>query len=147
MDALVPFGSLTGLRREMDRLFDRFFERETFKLPELQEWTPSVEVSENKDKVIVKAEVPGIDPKEIEITAEDPNHLTIKGEKKHEKEEKGEHYYRAERSYGAFARTVRLPASVDPAKAEATFKNGVVTITLTKAPAASGKTIPVKAAA
>lgn len=147
MREVVPFGGLTGLRREMERLFDRFFDGEVLELPDFGAWSPKVEVSENKDKVIVKAEVPGIEAKDLEVSSEDPRRLTIKGEKKQEKEEKGEHYYRSERSYGAFSRTILLPAPVDAGKAEASFKNGVVTITLPKAAGAVGKTIPVKSAA
>jgi HSP20 family protein len=147
MRELVPFGGLGGLRREVERLFDRFFDGEVLELGELGAWSPKIEVSENKDKVIVKAEVPGIEAKEIEVSAEDPRRLTIKGEKKQEKEEKGEHHYRSERTYGAFSRTIFLPAPVDAAKAEASFKNGVVTITLPKAAGAAGKAIPVKTAA
>ena len=71
--------------------------------------------------------------------------LTIKGEKKQEKESKDEHYYRMERSHGAFARTLRLPAAVDGSKVTAGFKNGVLTVTLPKAPGANGTQIPVKA--
>jgi HSP20 family protein len=72
--------------------------------------------------------------------------LTLKGEKKLEQEEKEEHYYRAERTYGAFARAIRLPAPVDGSKVAATFKNGLLTVTLPKAAAAKSNTIPIKAA-
>lgn len=71
--------------------------------------------------------------------------LTVKGEKKPETEEKDEQFYRSERTYGSFARTVRLPATVDGGKVTAAHKNGVLTITLPKAPAAKGNTIPIKA--
>jgi HSP20 family protein len=71
--------------------------------------------------------------------------LTLKGEKKHEKEQKDEHYYRMERSYGAFVRAVRLPAPADGSKVTASFKNGLLTVTLPKAPTAKGTTIPIKA--
>jgi HSP20 family protein len=95
---------------------------------------------------MVKAEVPGMDAKDIELSLHGEV-LTLKGEKKQEKEteEKNEHYYRIERSYGAFARAIRLPASVDGSKVTATFKNGLLTVTLPKAPAAKGTTIPIKA--
>jgi HSP20 family protein len=132
-----------SLRREMDRLFDRFFEPLPEDLVALGEWSPKVDVSDTKDAVVVKAEVPGIDPKEIQVSLQDQM-LTIKGEKKQEKEEKDSHYYRMERSYGAFVRSIRVPAPVDGAKVSATFKNGVVTVTLPKTPAAKGTTIPVK---
>ena len=110
------------------------------------EWAPALDVSETKDAVMVKAEVPGMDPKEIQLSLEDQL-LTLKGEKKQEKEEKDEkeHYYRSERSYGAFVRTVRLPATVDGSKVTATFKNGLLKVTLPKAATAKGTTIPIKA--
>lgn len=145
MRAIAPFSGLSTLRREMDRLFDRFAD---FDLPELRwsgEWTPALDVSETKDAIIVKAEVPGIDPSKIEVTLEE-GLLTIKGEKTEEKEAKDEQVYRRERVYGAFARAVRLPTTVDANKVDATFKNGVLTVTLPKTPAAKGKTIQVKAA-
>jgi HSP20 family protein len=146
MRALVPFTGFTGLRREMDRLFDRFLEGETMELPAFGEWMPKVDVSENKDQVTVKADVPGIDAKKLDVSVED-DVLTIRGEKTEEKEEKGEHTHRRERSYGAFVRSVRLPGPVDATKAEATFKDGVVTVKLAKAARAKGTTIAVKAAA
>jgi HSP20 family protein len=93
---------------------------------------------------MVKAEIPGMDPKEIQLSLQDQV-LTLKGEKKQEKEEKDEHYYRAERSYGTFVRAVRLPTPVDGSKVAATFKNGLLTVTLPKAPTAKGTTIPIKA--
>ncbi|HEY8368057.1 MAG TPA: Hsp20/alpha crystallin family protein, partial [Thermodesulfobacteriota bacterium] len=93
MRAIAPFSGLSTLRREMDRLFDRFAD---FDLPELRwggEWTPALDVSETKDAIIVKAEVPGIDPSKIEVTLEE-GLLTIKGEKTEEKEAKDEQVYR-----------------------------------------------------
>ena len=140
MPALMPW---TPWKKEMDRFFDRFFDME---LPELRmtgEWMPTVDLAETKDALVVKAEIPGIEPKEINLTLQDQV-LVIKGEKKQEKEEKDEHYYRAERTYGAFARTIRLPAPVDGSKVTATFKHGVLMVTLPKAPAAKGTTIPIK---
>jgi HSP20 family protein len=128
----------------MDRLFDRFWEGDLPQLPSMGDWAPALDVSETKDSVMVKAEVPGMDPKDIALSLQDQV-LTLKGEKKQEKEEKDEHYYRAERSYGAFARAIRLPAPVDASKVTATFKHGLLTVTLPKAPAAKGATIPIKA--
>ncbi|MBI3455302.1 MAG: Hsp20/alpha crystallin family protein [Candidatus Rokubacteria bacterium] len=145
MQALTPWSGLTSLRKEMDRLFERFWDLDFPELPgALGEWSPKVDLSETKDTLVVKAEIAGIDPKEIQVSLQDQI-LTIKGEKKQEKEEKDEHYYRVERSYGAFARTVRLPVPVDGSKVTAAFKNGLLTITLPKTPAAKGTTIPIKA--
>jgi HSP20 family protein len=144
MRALTPWSGLSTMRKEMDRLFDRFWEGDFPHLPSLGEWTPALDVSETKDAVMVKAEVPGMDAQDIQLSLQDQV-LTLKGEKKQEKEEKDEHYYRAERSYGAFVRTLRLPAPVDGSKVTASFKNGLLTVTLPKAPTAKGTTIPIKA--
>ena len=92
----------------------------------------------------MKAEIPGMDPQDITVALENQM-LTLKGEKRLEKEEKDEHYHRMERTYGTFARTVRLPIAVDGSKVTAAFKNGLLTVTLPKAPGAKGSTIPVKA--
>lgn len=145
MTQLMPWTGLGGLRKEMDRLFDRFWDVDLPGLPApFGEWAPSLDLAETKDALVVKAEVPGIDPKEIQLSLQGEV-LTIKGEKKQEKEEKDEHYYRVERTYGAFARTMRLPVAVDGGKVTASFKNGLLTITLPKAPTARGTTIPIKA--
>ncbi|AEH44005.1 heat shock protein Hsp20 [Thermodesulfatator indicus DSM 15286] len=143
MPELVPFRPLRELKREMDRLWTEFFGKET--LPEVfeAEWVPALDVSETQDAVIVRADVPGIDPNELEITVSG-NTLTIRGEKKQEREEKGENFYRIERSYGSFVRSIQLPADVDTDKVEATYKNGVLKIVLPKKAEAKGKQIPVK---
>ncbi len=145
MRALAPLSGLSTIRKEMDRLFERFLEPEFPELPVFGEFTPTLDVSDTKDAVVVKAEVPGIEPKDIQVELQEQV-LTIRGEKKEEKEEKGETYYRRERAYGAFARSVRIPAAVDRNKVNATFKNGVLTVTLPKAPEAKGTAIPIKAA-
>jgi HSP20 family protein len=144
MRALTPWTGLSTMRKEMDRLFDRLWEGDLPQLPSMGDWAPALDVSETKDSVMVKAEVPGMDPTDIALSLQEQV-LTLKGEKKQEKEEKDEHYYRAERSYGAFARAIRLPAPVDASKVTATFKHGLLTVTLPKAPAAKGATIPIKA--
>lgn len=143
MRALAPWTGM-GLRREMDRLFERFFEAPWAELPALGDWTPALDLTEGKEAFVVKAELPGVEPGEIGVTLEG-DLLTIKGEKEAKKEEKDERAHRTERTWGAFMRTIRLPAPVDAAKVAATFKNGVVTVTLPKAPGAKGTTIPLKA--
>ncbi|OGL05318.1 MAG: molecular chaperone [Candidatus Rokubacteria bacterium RIFCSPLOWO2_02_FULL_68_19] len=145
MKALAPWTGFTTLQKEIDRLFERFWEPRWDEFPALAgEWTPSLDLSETKDALVVKAEIPGIEPKEIEVSLQDQV-LTIKGEKRQEKEEKDEHYFRMERSYGGFVRSIRLPVPVDGSKVSATFKNGLLTVKLPKTPAAKGTTIPVKA--
>jgi HSP20 family protein len=143
MRALTPWSGAAALKKEMERFFDRFWDLELPELPTLGEWMPKMDLAETKDALVVKAEIPGIEPKEIVLTLQDQV-LTIKGEKRQEKEEKDEHYFRAERSYGAFARSLRLPVPVDGSKVTANFKNGVLAVTLPKTPAAKGTTIPIK---
>ena len=140
MAAITPW---TGFKREVDRLVDRM--TGDWDLPEfkpLGDWMPRLDISESKDAYLVKAEIPGIDPKEIQVSV-DNGVLTVKGEKKQEKEQKDEHYYRLERSYGSFARSVRLPGPVEGGKVSAASKNGVLTVSLPKAAAAKGSQIPV----
>jgi HSP20 family protein len=144
MRALLPWTGMGSLKQEMDRVFDRFLEGRWDEFPSLGEWTPQMDISETKDSLVTKVEVPGMESKDIQISLQD-NLLTIKGEKRHEKEEKDEHYHRVERAYGSFTRSVRLPVAVDAAKVTATFKNGLLTVTLPKTPSARGTTIPVKA--
>ena len=96
------------------------------------EWTPRLDVTETEKTVEVKAELPGLERKDIEITL-DRGLLVIRGEKKEEKEEKGRYYHRVERRHGTFCRTVELPAVVKEEKIEATFKDGILTVTLPKA--------------
>jgi HSP20 family protein len=95
------------------------------------EWLPLVDVSETDAAVRVTAELPGVQTKDVDISLTD-DLLTIRGEKKSEQSETKRDYHRVERSYGTFTRTVRLPAAVDTDKVEATFKEGVLTITMPK---------------
>jgi HSP20 family protein len=145
MRALVPTNGLTTLRKEMDRLFDRIWEGGVPEVTSpLGEWTPAIDIFETGDMVIVKAEVPGIEPKDIQVTLNNQL-LTIAGEKKFEKQEKDEKFYRMERSSGSFARSIHIPIAVDAGKVLATFKNGLLKIELPKTAAAKGTAIPVKA--
>jgi HSP20 family protein len=127
----------------MELLFDRFFEPDNGESFAMGEWTPKLDLTENKDALIVKVEVPAIEPKEIQVSLLE-SVLTVKGEKKEEKEDKDEKYYRVERTYGSFSRSVRLPVPVDEGKVSATFKNGLLTVTLPKTPAARSTAIPIK---
>jgi HSP20 family protein len=143
MKTLVPWRGMANLRDEMDRMFERFGETRWPDVFGAGEWAPSMDVAETKEALVVKLEVPGLDPKEIQLELQE-NLLTVKGEKKQEKEEKDERYHRVERTYGAFARTVRLPVAVDGSKVTATFKNGLLTVTLPKTLAAKGNPIQIK---
>jgi HSP20 family protein len=140
-----PFREVTRLRNEMDRLWDDYFGpgRRAFR-PLEEAWMPAVDVAEAADKITVKAEIPGMEAKDIEISMVGDT-LSIKGEKKSEREEKDENYHMVERTYGSFNRTMKLPAAVDPDKVEATYKNGVLTVTLPKQEEVKPKAIEIKA--
>ena len=139
-----PFRELERMRREMDRLWDSFFEgRPGKKVEEVAEWSPTLDVSETKNDLVVKAEIPGIDPKDIDISLANEM-LTIKGEKKQEKEEQEENYHLAERSYGSFARTIRLPREVQSDKISASYRNGILKVTLPKSEEAKKKEVKIK---
>jgi HSP20 family protein len=140
---LRPFRELSTLRDEMDRLWEHFFGELPTLEPVRREWAPSLDVSETKNNIVVKAEVPGLEPKDIDISLTG-GVLTIKGEKKQEKEEKDENYHRIERSYGTFTRSVRVPQEVQSDKIEATYKDGVLKITLPKSEEAKKKEIKIK---
>jgi HSP20 family molecular chaperone IbpA len=99
--------------------------------------------NETNDSIIVKAELPGVDPKGVDISISGDN-LTIKGEKTEEKEEKGKHFHRVERSYGSFSRTISLPKSVNIDAVRAEYKNGILEINLPKIEEAKAKKIEVK---
>lgn len=139
-----PDRSAVDLWREMDNVFDRFFG--DMRWPDrtmTRQFVPALDVSETDGEFVVKAELPGIDPNEVNIDLTG-NLLTIKGEKKHEKEEKGDGYCRMERSYGAFSRSFQLPSEVEQDKIEAHYKNGVLDLRLPKAESAKRKSIKIE---
>ena len=144
-----PFSSL---RAEMDSLFDSFMSG----LPAFPAMfgtsgdrgfalTPQMDVRETDKEIVVEAELPGIDEKDVSLALQD-GVLTIRGEKKHEHDEERENYRMMERRYGSFQRSLRLPDTVDEDRVEARFDNGVLTVSLPKRPEAIGKqrTIPIK---
>jgi HSP20 family protein len=125
-----PFGLL---RQEMNTLFDNFsrgFDMEPF-MGRFGTFSPSVDVKESDKEIKVSAELPGMEDKDIDVSLTKDS-LTIKGEKKEEKEDKGKDFYRMERSYGSFTRTVPLPSEIDTEKVKAEFRKGVLTVTLPK---------------
>ncbi|MFQ5963360.1 MAG: Hsp20/alpha crystallin family protein [Candidatus Scalinduaceae bacterium] len=132
--------TFTSLQKEMNRLFEDFFGREDALHARHY---PLLDVSETNDNIIVKAELPGVDPKAVDISIAGDN-LTIRGEKKEEKEEKGKHFHRIERSSGSFSRTINLPASVDSNKVQAEYKDGILKINLPKKEETKAKKIEVK---
>ena len=142
----------SALRAEMDSLFDSFvgglpaFPRMFGTSGDLGfALTPHMDVKETDKEIVVEAELPGIDEKDVSLALQD-GVLTIRGEKKHEHDEEKEGYRMTERRYGSFQRSVRLPDTVDEDKVEASFNNGVLKVSLPKLPEAVGKqrTIPIK---
>lgn len=145
MSSLIPWRSeVNRLRGEMERLYDRFFDLRPFHQAEEGEWIPSVDVSETAREVIVKAEIPGMEAKDIKVSLEG-GMLFIKGERKQEKEEQDENFHRIERSYGSFYRSIRLPSEVDPDQVKATYKKGILKINLPKTEKEARKKIEVTA--
>ncbi len=136
-DKLPVFSSFQD---EMNRVLDNFFNRES---SYGTDWRPVVDVAETENDIIVKAEIPGIDPKDIDVSITGDK-LTLKGEKKEEKENTGKCYHRVESSYGSFKRVITLPASVDVDKVAAEGKNGILEITLPKKEESKAKKINVK---
>ncbi|MGH7393808.1 MAG: Hsp20/alpha crystallin family protein [Candidatus Rokuibacteriota bacterium] len=138
-----PMREIARLEREMEEMLGRlpqwpWGDRE-------RGWAPAVDMIDQKDEIVLRADLPGLDEKDIEVTVHDGT-LTVRGERKEEKEEKKEGYYYSERSYGTFTRTLMLPTGVDPDKVKATFSKGVLEIHLPKAKEAKGKKVEVKAA-
>ena len=129
-----------GFSREVDRLLSDIFSRDTFRLG--GEWAPVVDMSETKDEMIVRAEVPGMAKEDITVTLQD-NVLTLRGEKKEEKRELDATFHRIERSYGSFVRSFTLPTLVQVEKVVATYKDGVLTVTLPKAEEVKPKEISI----
>ena len=125
------------MQREMNRVFDSFMRNwDVDALPAVNSsFSPHLDVTEDAKAFTVTAELPGMSDKDIDLSMTGDT-LTIRGEKKEEKEEKGKNYFYSERSYGSFSRSIPMPRQIDAAKVAATFKKGVLTITLPKTAAA-----------
>ncbi|MGM0545198.1 MAG: Hsp20/alpha crystallin family protein [Bacteroidota bacterium] len=137
---------VNNLRREMDRIFNelipfswRFDDSEVA----MRTWTPTTDMFETDGEYIVEVELPGLTKKDIQINCQD-NVLTIEGERKQEKEEEHPEYLRSERSYGTFKRSIILPTSILEDKVKATFKEGVLKVTVPKAEKSKRKSVPIE---
>lgn len=137
-----PFREFSLLRTEMDRLFDTMLGRYPKERAE-GFWSPLVDVEETKDNIIARVELPGMKKEDIKVTLVD-NILTVSGERKHSAEEKGKTYYRIERAYGKFQRTVELPTEVVADKAKATYKDGILELVIPKSEKAKEKEITIE---
>jgi HSP20 family protein len=127
----------TGLRVFQDSLSRLLSE------PTSRPWSPPVDIYETENELVLKADVPEIDPKNVAIQMENGT-LTVKGERRFEEQRNGRGFHRIERGYGSFVRAFSLPDTVDPEKVKADYKNGVLTITLPKKEVAKPKTVNVE---
>ena len=139
-----PFGrDFMTLANRFNRAFEQHLgddDRESVSL-----WRPAVDIFEEKDNVVIKAELPGMNKDDIDLRVEN-NVLTLTGQRKREKEVTEDGYFRSERAYGTFSRSFTLPTTVDVSKIEASYKDGVLSVNLPKAEEAKPKQIDVKVA-
>lgn len=140
--SLSPWQGFETLRRRMERIFDEFLPMDSEEVKQSR-WLPVVDVSENNDHYTIHAELPGMSKKDVKITLQD-DVLTISGEKNLDREEKNKTYHLLERAYGQFNRSFTLPSKVEADKIKADFKDGVLNITVPKAPEAKAKEIEIK---
>jgi HSP20 family protein len=147
---LEPGGlaTLADFRNEMNRLFEGFFSRPMATLPswfetaEPGQWLPAIDLSETDTQIHVRAELPGIDPKDVDVSVSE-DRLVISGEKKSSKEQTGEGWMHRESHYGSFSRSIPLPEPVEPSKVTARSDKGVLMVELTKAPSSASRKVPV----
>jgi len=159
--SLIPFrtkrasgmeaGSLATLadfRNEMNRLFEGFFSRPIaampswFETPEPGQWLPAIDLSESDTQIRVRAELPGIDPKDVDVSVSE-DRLVISGVKKTSTEQAGEGWTHCESHYGSFSRAIPLPDAVEPSKVTARYDKGVLLVELTKSPSSTSRKVPV----
>jgi HSP20 family protein len=150
-----PFAFMRRFAEEMDRLFADFGVGASSLLPRLElpferagaapaAWSPTVEVAERGGKLVVRADLPGLSKNDVQVEVTE-DEIRIRGERRHEREEKRKGFYRSERSYGSFYRAIPLPEGVDPEQAKASFRNGVLEVTLPAPPApAKGRRIAIE---
>jgi HSP20 family protein len=145
-----PFAEMARWERDLERRFENLvsatrpslFRGRSSSMSDLEIQEPAVDLYEEDDRIVVQAEMPGMSKDDIQISVTD-NILTIRGEKTKEKADKGKDYYRSERVYGTFLKTLPLPAEINPDKVEAKFNNGVLEIRLPKSEAAKKKQIKI----
>jgi HSP20 family protein len=141
MKTSTPFRGQATLQDQINRLFNDAFER-TGEESDLTSWAPAVDIYENEHELVVKADLPDVDPKDLDIRVEN-NILTIRGERKFQKKVDESNYLRVERTYGAFSRSFALANTVNPEAIKADHHNGVLTLTVPKREEAKPKQIKV----
>ena len=141
-----PFADMQDLQKEMNRFLGVFSGR-TDRGATLQEtsWAPTADIHETKDELVAVLELPGVNQKDVEISLVGDS-LTIRGERRREDQVGEENYYRVERSYGPFTRTLLLPSIVDVDRIKAVYKNGLLEIRLPKREEAKSRPIPIEGA-
>jgi HSP20 family protein len=139
-----PFRDLRTLQDEMNRLFSGTFSRGSQDEVLRGAWSPSVDIFENKNEIVLEAELPGMTAEDVNISIEN-NVLTLHGERKFEKKDESDNFHRVERSYGSFTRSFTLPPTVSSENANAEFNNGVLRLTLAKREEAKPRRIEIKA--
>lgn len=139
-------GPFQQFHREMDQLMQRFFSDfdQGTASSSMASWTPRVDVEEDDKQYIVKADLPGVDPKDVDISVTE-NSLVVRGHKKEEKEEKKKNYHRVERFEGQFYREIPLARGIDAEKIQAKSANGTVTVTIPKVAQAQTKKVAIQA--
>lgn len=140
-----PFRNLSSLHNRLDRLFEDSFGRLSGGWGEALErsaWAPAVDIHETPDALVLRADLPGVNPKDVDIEVENST-LTLKGERKFESDVKDDNYQRMERVHGSFLRSFTLPRTVDADKVEGSYRNGVLEVKLPKKPEAKPKQIKV----
>lgn len=140
-----PFRGVATLQDQINRLFNDAFERKGEE-SSLSAWAPAVDIYETEQELVVKADLPDVDPQDLDIRVEN-NLLAIRGERKFEKKVSEENYLRVERSYGSFARSFTLANTVNSEAIKADYQNGVLTLTIPKREEAKPKQIKVKVTA
>ena len=141
-----PFRDMTILQNQMNRLFEDALHTWPTESDSTSVWSPTADIYETDNDLILQADLPGIDPKQIDVRVEN-NMLTIRGERCFEPKVKQENFHRVERSYGTFSRSFTLNTAVDSEKVQANYKNGVLSITLPKAEQAKPKRIQIAGSA
>jgi HSP20 family protein len=147
MKSIIPWrerngGALAHLQNEMENLFHRFV-GEPLEEFGMKAWTPRVDVEETDKEILVKVDLPGVEPKDIDISVTEGT-LILKGERKEEREDKNKNFHRVERLVGQFYRELPLPPAADPERITAASAKGVITITIPKKATAQPKKIAVK---
>ncbi len=138
-----PFRELRGLQDEMNRLFLTNYARPDDRELARGAWSPNVDIFENKDQLVLEAELPGLKPEDVNVSIEN-NVLTIHGERRFEKRDEGDNFHRVERAYGSFTRSFTLPPTVSSENVNAMFDNGVLRLTLAKREEAKPRRIEIK---